>query len=116
MAQRRDPRLGRPEAFDMLSCQDLSGFLCDLVSGQLAAEIKEEVEEHLRGCPRCRSELEQYRQVIDLARQLPALPPPHRLLERYRAAVQGAGEATGADEAPPPGPGTDPATGEGPPG
>lgn len=73
----------------MISCQDFSGFLYDYVSGQLSKEMKEEAEQHVAGCLRCKVELEQYRQVIQLARQLPGVPPPHGLLQRFRGALQG---------------------------
>jgi anti-sigma factor RsiW len=74
----------------MIHCHDLNDFLHPLVTGTLSQELEANVEAHLRVCPRCRAGVEQYVLVTRFARELPDIPPPRRLLDRFRAALQGA--------------------------
>jgi anti-sigma-K factor RskA len=67
------------------------------VLGQLSADEEREVDEHLRGCPRCRTELEDVRQAHVLLRRAAAIAPPPDLKEWVMA--QASGEAGGESAA-----------------
>jgi anti-sigma factor RsiW len=44
-----------------ISCQEMGELLCDYVSGELAPEQAQQVEQHARICPPCAIFLETYR-------------------------------------------------------
>lgn len=53
---------------EMMTCRDLTDFLDDYVSGALAADRREEFEDHLRQCADCRKYLDSYRRTIALSK------------------------------------------------
>jgi anti-sigma factor RsiW len=74
----------------MASCKDFLDSLFDYSSGEVPHDRKDTLTDHLLSCPACQGELARYEQVIRLAHQLSGVSPPHHLLRRFRAAVQGA--------------------------
>jgi anti-sigma factor RsiW len=74
---------------NMVSCQDFMDSLYEYSSGELPQARKVPLTDHLAGCPACQGELALYEQVIRLAHQLSGVSPPHHLLRRFQAAVQG---------------------------
>lgn len=56
-------------------CTEIKEHLLDYLDSELPATLQQEVEQHLRGCLDCRSELESYRTTA-LLLQLRAVPEP----------------------------------------
>jgi anti-sigma factor RsiW len=73
----------------VITCRRLAELLLEYVEKELAAEQSKEVSLHLLDCPCCIAFAESYREVIRLARQLPRVPLPEKLLASLRAAVRG---------------------------
>jgi hypothetical protein len=66
----------------MTTCEDVRGLLSAWVDGDLQAEIRDWVREHLAGCAACRRLADDLGAVRDAARQLgPIVPPDHIWLE-----------------------------------
>ena len=66
----------------MTSCEDVRGLLSAWVDGDLPAEVRDRVREHLAGCAVCRGLADDLGAVRDAARQLgPIVPPDHIWLE-----------------------------------
>jgi hypothetical protein len=66
----------------MTTCEDVRGLLSAWVDGDLQAEIRDRVREHLAGCAACRRLADDLGAVRDAARQLgPIVPPDHIWLE-----------------------------------
>jgi anti-sigma factor RsiW len=80
----------------MVTCDDFGALLDALVGDELPAARRQEIAAHLARCCRCSDELARYRQVIALARRLPARPPPPTLLDRFRAALDDRSASTPA--------------------
>ena len=57
------------------------------LEGSLPDELRQTVEEHLRACPQCTSELDAMRQLVTELRTLPPAPSPVDLAAGVRAAV-----------------------------
>jgi anti-sigma factor RsiW len=64
-----------------------SAALHDFHDGRLSAAERAEVEQHLRSCPRCESELEALRALSAAARELAATRTPGDLQNRLRGAL-----------------------------
>jgi anti-sigma factor RsiW len=73
----------------MVSCQDFMDSLYGYSSDELPQARTVTLTHHLAACPASQGELARYEQVIRLAQQLSGVSPPHRLLRRFQAAVQG---------------------------
>jgi len=71
----------------MFQCQDFQATLYEFVAGELLPEQRQEAEKHLLGCEACATNLQEYRQTIEAGWTLPQVPPPPRLLERFREAL-----------------------------
>lgn len=67
-----------------MTCRELAELLADLHEGCCPAEVCQEVERHLQGCPPCHCYVESYRLTIQWTHQLSAMAPPADLLERVR--------------------------------
>lgn len=66
----------------MTTCEDVRGMLSAWVDGDLQAEVRDRVGEHLAGCAACRGLADDLGAVRDAARQLgPIVPPDHIWLE-----------------------------------
>jgi anti-sigma factor RsiW len=61
--------------------------LIDYVAGDLPAEHRARVQEHLDGCPPCVAYLQTYQATIQLSRQLPCDSMPEPLAQRLMAAL-----------------------------
>jgi anti-sigma factor RsiW len=72
----------------MITCRQLVELLLDFVSGEMDAELRRRVEQHLRCCPPCVTYLETYQITIRLTRQLPQAPLPPQLIERLRDVLE----------------------------
>lgn len=69
---------------NMASCHDFLEALYAYVADELPHARREALTGHLASCHACQAELSCYQQVIQLARQLPGVPPPPHLLDRFR--------------------------------
>jgi len=66
----------------MTTCEDIRGLLNAWVDGDLQAEVRDRVREHLAACAACRGVADDLGAVRDAARQLgPIVPPDHIWLE-----------------------------------
>jgi len=67
------------------SCQEVAGFLTQLVEGQLSEDVVKRYERHLRTCPPCGNHFQQYKQSMELARQNKETKIPADLVEHTLA-------------------------------
>lgn len=72
----------------MTTCREVVQLLIDFVSGELPADHRVRVEQHLNRCPPCVTYLETYQLTIRLTRQLPCRPLPPQLAERLKQALR----------------------------
>jgi anti-sigma factor RsiW len=71
-----------------MTCRELAEHLLEYVAGELAADQRAYLEEHLRDCPPCVVYLETYELTIRITRRLPPCEPlPPDLEQRLRAAL-----------------------------
>ena len=71
----------------MMTCRELAELLCDFIEGELTADQRRHIEEHLCDCPPCVIYVETYRLTITMTRKLPSAPLPPQLAERLRAVM-----------------------------
>ena len=57
-----------------MTCKQLADFLDEYLGGDMPAERRARVEEHLAVCPDCRHYLDSYRQTIALGKSAFAAP------------------------------------------
>jgi anti-sigma factor RsiW len=77
-----------------MNCTRLEELINDFVDGRLAEADRQDVEQHLAGCPDCRRSVEQLRALVDQAAALPKeIPPSRDLLPEIRRAVEADGGA-----------------------
>ena len=71
-----------------MRCRDVQQNLDLLIRQELMPPVRERIEVHLRGCPRCREELARLRRLADLLAAAPVPPVPEgfagRVIERAR--------------------------------
>jgi anti-sigma factor RsiW len=71
-----------------LTCQEFVELVTDLLSGDMPAEDRALLEQHLLVCPPCTQHLEQMKTTIDvtgrLRTPLDARKPPDEILEVFR--------------------------------
>jgi hypothetical protein len=63
-----------------VKCARATALLGDHLEGDLALAVRTEVDEHLRQCSRCNSELHELRSTVALLRSLPTPQPPADLV------------------------------------
>ena len=72
-----------------LSCSDVLSLLSDYLDGDLAPGVRQQVEDHLRGCDGCARFGGQFKATVQALRshlgRFPATP--HRVLDRLRVAL-----------------------------
>ena len=69
----------------MMCCREVIDLLCELVDGELTAELRHEVEAHLCECQNCVIYVETYRLTIRLSRRLEDKPLPTSLADKLLA-------------------------------
>lgn len=70
-----------------MTCRELAELLIDYTSGELVAEHRAILEQHLAKCPPCVAYVESYQITIRLTRKLPCAALPDELQRRLRAAL-----------------------------
>jgi hypothetical protein len=68
---------------------DVENLTSDYLEGLLGAEVKRELESHLRLCPACLEMVEDVRQAMELCQAAPALEPAPWLVSRIMLATVG---------------------------
>jgi len=66
-------------------CEKVNEFLADYVEGTLDEKMKAQFEEHMNMCKCCDHYLDQYRQTIDLTKQVDEVAVPTELAEHTLA-------------------------------
>ncbi len=54
-----------------MNCRELHAVLYEFVDGELAAETKLVIEQHVATCPHCGAYIETYRATVTMTRNLP---------------------------------------------
>jgi Putative zinc-finger len=70
-----------------MTCADFNDAIQELVDGTLTGTRRQELEQHLAGCPSCTALAEELMVVRRAARALPAMTPPDRVWERLAPVV-----------------------------
>ena len=70
-----------------MTCADFNDAIQELVDGTLTGARRQELEQHLAGCPSCTALVEELLIVRRAARALPAMTPPDRVWERLAPVV-----------------------------
>jgi Putative zinc-finger len=70
-----------------MTCADFNDAIQELVDGTLTGTRRQELEQHLAGCPSCTALSEELMVVRRAARALPAMTPPDRVWERLAPVV-----------------------------
>jgi anti-sigma factor RsiW len=70
-----------------VTCTEFLALLDDLIDGSVAAEMRAELEEHLRGCEHCEVTLNTTRKTIEIYRSHEIYDMPAGLRERLHAAI-----------------------------
>jgi anti-sigma factor RsiW len=81
----------------MMTCRELADLLIDYVSGELTAEQRQRLDDHLLLCPPCVVYLETYKVTITLTRRLADVPLPPVLAEKLRKVLAEAAREQGGD-------------------
>ena len=66
-------------------CEKVNEFLADYVEGSLDATTRAQFEEHMNMCKCCDHYLDQYRQTIEMTKQVEEIPVPTELAEHTLA-------------------------------
>lgn len=86
----------------MMTCRQLTDFLCDYIDGDLPGAVRETFESHLLVCKPCVHYMESYRTTVALARSLgtpdPCPPAPVEDGEMPEPLIQAILEAREARE------------------
>jgi len=73
---------------DALTCQEVVELVTEYLENALLPEMRKQLEEHVAGCPGCRTYLEQVRQTIGMLHRLAQEPvfsaSKQELLEIFR--------------------------------
>jgi anti-sigma factor RsiW len=77
----------------MMTCRDLVELLMDFNSGQLSAEWREPIEQHLGRCSQCVAYVESYRTLVEITRRMPATPLPPGLEQRLQTILRENGKS-----------------------
>ncbi|HJS55567.1 MAG TPA: HEAT repeat domain-containing protein [Chitinophagaceae bacterium] len=70
------------------NCTDMRLLLIDYVDGQLAPAIRSKVTEHLRSCPDCTQEMEQFKKLFDEMATIKLEQPSPALKENFNIMLQ----------------------------
>ncbi len=73
-----------------MNCHQVDEIAGDFLAGRLPPEQAGEVATHLAGCPRCRLEVDQLRDLLEAARELPRwVEPPRDFWSGVRNRIEG---------------------------
>lgn len=87
-----------------MNCRGVLDVLSDYLEGQAGSDVCEQIEEHLRGCERCRMHIDNMRKMITLYKKWRDDPIPEDVKMRLQAVFARECVLTGIDPASTPGP------------
>lgn len=67
-----------------MTCEELMAALVDYLSEELVIEVRETLEVHIAGCPKCGAYVATYRHTIRVSRALPKCALPSAFEARLR--------------------------------
>jgi anti-sigma factor RsiW len=70
-----------------MTCHECAELLLEFLTGELDAERREHIRDHLKRCPPCVTYIETYKITVQLTRQLPVGELPPEVEERLRAVL-----------------------------
>jgi anti-sigma factor RsiW len=70
------------------TCQSGVELLMEYLEGSVAPDVREAIEQHVSGCPRCQAFVESYRRTPDIFRNATTVELPEDLARSLRAALQ----------------------------
>ncbi len=79
-----------------MQCLQAQQYLSAFCDGELAAELRARVAEHVQACPRCQEELAVFGRLSAMAKAQPDPEPPPWIWEEIEAALAAGGEAAAA--------------------
>ena len=65
-----------------LACKETLAYLNDYIDGEIAPELKSEMDAHFQQCRLCRQVMESYRKTINLLRKAHEFEPDKKMLDR----------------------------------
>ncbi len=73
----------------MFNCKDSIDRLLEYLDGELPAEVKQHLDQHLQGCTPCEEFLKQYRQTVPMCRKaLLRAKMPNEVAERLSSFIK----------------------------
>jgi anti-sigma factor RsiW len=72
----------------MITCRECTELLLEFLTGELDAEHRERIREHLTRCPPCITYIETYKITVQLTRQLAPGELPPDVAERLKAVLK----------------------------
>jgi RNA polymerase sigma-70 factor (ECF subfamily) len=70
------------------ACPDVLGLFSQRLEGEISANVCEELEQHLHGCPRCSARCDSLRASLQLCRQAGDETVPPRIEHSVRTALK----------------------------
>lgn len=70
-----------------MTCTEFLAWLDDMIDNRVTAEVRTELETHLRGCDHCKVTLNTTRKTIDIYRSHEIYELPAGLRDRLHAAI-----------------------------
>ena len=70
-----------------IACDDVTSLLGSYVDNELIPSLRARVEDHIESCALCKEGEAKYREVIQLARELPQPEVPNDVQRRLRLAL-----------------------------
>ena len=67
-----------------LTCREVVELVTEMLDDAMPAEDRARLEQHLLVCPPCTAHVQQVRDTIALARELPASAPPAAIADVFR--------------------------------
>jgi len=96
-----------------MNCRGVLDALSDYLEGDAGSDVCEQIEEHIRGCKRCRMHVDTMRKMITLYKKWRDEPIPEDVKTRLQAVFAKECVLTGIDPASAPGAGGASGTGPG---
>ena len=70
-----------------MTCTEFIALLDDMIDGKISAEVRAEMQEHLKGCEHCEVTLKTTRKTIEIYRSNQVYELPDNVRDRLHAAI-----------------------------
>jgi hypothetical protein len=70
-----------------INCRDVTALLGDFVENEISTSLRDRVHQHIRSCTECQEGERRYREVIQLAKELPQPEFTEDIKKRLREAL-----------------------------